>query len=75
MRFKRSRAADTRCYFARPTDPDTYSGTVADSLPEAALDECRSGMSYVDRTARWNASGDRRSQQGLKAMSQFMFPG
>ena len=32
------------------------------------------GMSYVDRTAEWNASGDRRGQQGLKATSQLMFP-
>jgi hypothetical protein len=51
MRFKRSRAACTRCGFAGPTGSGTYPGTVAASLPEAALDEYRSDLSYVDRAA------------------------
>jgi hypothetical protein len=56
MRFKRSRAACTRCYFAGPTGSGTYPGTIAASLPQEALDEFRSDLSYVDRTAGWGAS-------------------
>jgi hypothetical protein len=67
MRFKRFRAACARCYFAWPTDAGAYPGTVAASLPEAALDECRSDLSYVDRTAGSDPSdNNRRNQQKLK---------
>jgi hypothetical protein len=66
MRFERSRAACTRCYFAGPTCRGTYPGTVASSMLEAELDECRPYLSFVDRTARQGTSNNNRRKQGLK---------
>jgi len=65
MRFKRSGAACTRRYFAGPTGSGTYPGAIAASLPEAALDECRSDLSYVDRTAGWGASDNHGDRQRI----------
>jgi hypothetical protein len=64
MRFERSRAACTRCCFAEPAGRGTGPGTVAACVPEAALDECRSWLSFVDRTAREDASSDDRREPG-----------
>jgi len=65
MRFERSRAAYTRCNLARPTGRGTYPGTAAASMREAKLDECRSWLSFVDGTARQDASNNRRKQGWL----------
>jgi hypothetical protein len=66
-RFERSRAACARCRFVGPTYRGTYSGSVATSMPEAELDECRSYLPLVDRTARQHASDNsRRNRQRSK---------
>jgi hypothetical protein len=64
MRFERARAACTRCCFEGPTGPGTYPGTVAASMLEAELDECRSWLSFVDRTARQDASNNDQRKPG-----------
>jgi hypothetical protein len=64
---ERSRAACARCRFVGPTYRGAYSGTVATSMPEAELDECRSYLPVVDRTARQHASdSSRRNRQRSK---------
>src|ERR1700722_19656607 len=65
MRIERSRAAC--CCFAGPTCRGTYFRTVAASMLQAALDKCRSYLSFMDRTAERDASyNNRRNQQRLK---------
>jgi hypothetical protein len=64
MRFERSRAACTRCCFAEPAGRGTCPGTAGASMLKAALDECRSWLSFVDRTAREDASSDDRREPG-----------
>jgi hypothetical protein len=66
-RFERSRATCARCRFVGPPYDGTYSGPFATSMPEAELDECRSNLPVVDRTARRHASDNsRRNRQGSK---------
>jgi len=56
LRFERSRAACARCRFVGQTCRGTYSGSAATSMREAELDECRSYLPVVDRTARQHES-------------------
>ena len=64
----RFRAACARCRFVGSTYRDAYSGSVATSMPEAELDECRSYLPVVDRTARQYASDNsRRNRQRSKS--------
>jgi hypothetical protein len=80
MRLERPRAACARCYFAGRTCRVTYFGTVAASMLQAALDKCRSYLSFMDRTAARDASNNnRRNQQRLKRrllnlLKQFTVP-
>lgn len=67
MRLRGSRADCERCRFVGPAYRGTYSGSVANSMPQAELDECRSYMPVVDRTARRDASGNgRRNRERSK---------
>jgi hypothetical protein len=54
-RFERSRAAYARRRFVGPAYRGTYSGSVTTSMPEPNLDECRSYLPVMDRTARQHA--------------------
>ena len=56
IRFERFNTTCTRGYFAGPACRGTYPRTVAASMLETRLDECRSWMSLLDSSAGQDAS-------------------
>jgi hypothetical protein len=64
MRFKPPRAAYTRCSLTRPSGRGTDPGAAAASVLAAGLDECGSWLSFVDGTAREDASNSNPRKSG-----------